>query len=142
MKESLLIKTFTGGLIAGVTYFFGGLDQVLQILLWMIVIDYMTGLLSGAVNKQLSSQIGFKGITKKIMILVIVVVAVQIDKMLGQVNVVRLAIIFFYIANEALSILENTAKIGLPLPSFLTSMLKVIRDQADKGSSVVRKEVG
>lgn len=142
MKEGLLVKSVGGVLIAGITYFLGGLDQVLQILLWMIIIDYATGILSGMVNKELSSKIGFRGICKKIMILIVVVVAVQIDKMLGQTKFVRLAIISFYISNEAISILENAAKIGLPIPSFFVNMLKLIKDQADQGKVTDRKEVG
>lgn len=141
MKESILIKMFGGGLLAGVTYLLGGLDQALQILLWMIVIDYATGFMAGAWSKSLSSQIGFKGIAKKVMILVIVVVAVQVDKVLGNVNMIRLTVIFFYISNEALSILENASRIGVPLPNFLKNMLKVMKDQSDQGKVATGKEV-
>lgn len=141
MKESFILKTITSLGVALSTYLFGGWDQVLQILFLMIVLDYITGVLASAINRELSSKIGFKGIFKKVAILIIVVISYQLDKMMGQVNIFRYIVCFFYIANESISVLENFARLGVPLPKFLLNVLKVMREQADEGKIVNTKDV-
>lgn len=117
---------FLGGLV-------GGMDGLMYALLAMIVLDYAMGVLIAVSHKRLSSQIGFKGITKKIMMLVLVAVGHLIDsKVIGNGSVLRTAIIMFYIANEAISITENAVNIGLPLPKKLVEALAQIRDGGDK----------
>jgi toxin secretion/phage lysis holin len=136
MSEAFTVKVFSGSLIALLTYLLGGLDQALQILLVLILFDYITGFIAGAFNKELSSAVGFKGICKKVMIIFVVAVAVQADRLLGDVGVARLTVIFFYSANEGLSILENATRIGLPLPQFLKDMLRTMKEQSDKGTTL------
>lgn len=128
-------------MVAGVTYLFGGWDQVLKILFIMIILDYITGVVRSGMKGELSSRTGFKGIIKKVAILVVVVIAVQLDKSMGQVNIFRYMVCFFYISNEGISILENFSKMGVPLPSFLVNLLKVMKDQANEGKIIDRKDV-
>jgi toxin secretion/phage lysis holin len=116
-----------------VTYALGGWDMVLQILIIMTVVDYITGVLGAIVNKKLSSKTGFKGIIKKVCLLLMVVVAHQVDKILGQQNFFRQVVCLFYISNEGLSILENMAGAGVPFPDFLTKLLIQLRDNANDG---------
>jgi toxin secretion/phage lysis holin len=116
-----------------VTYALGGWDMVLKILIIMTVVDYITGVLGAIVNKKLSSKTGFKGIIKKVCLLLMVVVAHQVDKILGQQNFFRQVVCLFYISNEGLSILENMAGAGVPFPDFLTKLLIQLRDNANDG---------
>ena len=141
MKEGEIYKTMGGIGVAGITYLFGGWDQVLQILFLMIVIDYITGIVGAGMKGELSSKIGFKGIVKKVAIMIMVVIAVQLDKVMGQVNIFRYLVCFFYIANEGISILENFSKMGVPLPKFMVNLLKVMKDQADEGKVITGKDV-
>ena len=98
-------------------WFFGGADGFLYALIAFVIIDYATGVINAIISKALSSEIGFIGICKKVMIFILVGVAHLIDFfILQEGTVIRTAVIFFYLANEGISILENSANIGLPLP--------------------------
>ena len=97
-----------------------------------IIIDYISGCLVAISKKELSSEIGFKGISKKIIIMALVGVANIVDlQILGQGSALRTATIFFYIANEGISILENAGQLGLPLPKKLVGILKQINTEED-----------
>lgn len=105
-------------------WFLGGFDGFLYALIAFVVLDYCTGILAAGVQKKLSSQIGFNGIAKKICIFVLVGLANVIDiHIIGNGSALRTAVIFFYLANEGISILENSAVIGLPVPEKLKEML-------------------
>ena len=132
------LKAVSTVCVAGVTYLLGGWDSVLQILLVMVVIDYITGLTGALINKNVSSSIGFRGIVKKVFIFIMVMLSVQVDKMLGQTNVIRQVVCLFYITNEGISVLENMALAGLPLPEFLKNLLIQIRDASNKGEKVAK----
>lgn len=131
MDNFLRIFIGVGG--ATVTYLFGGWSTLLQILLVFIIVDYLTGLLAAWYEAKLNSKVGFRGIGKKIMILVLVAVAHSLDKVLGGNSFVQDAVIFFYLANELLSILENAGKTGLPIPSALTKAVAVLNQKSEKG---------
>lgn len=103
---------FTGSALA---LLFGGWDAWLQALVTLVILDYVSGVLAGAVNKKLSSAIGIKGIAKKLFIFILVAAAVVIDTLTGKIFA-RLIIIGFFCSNEMVSILENADKIGLPIP--------------------------
>lgn len=119
----------TGGLLG---FIFGGMDGILYALLAFIIIDYISGCLVAISKKELSSEIGFKGISKKIIIMALVGVANIVDlQILGQGSALRTATIFFYIANEGISILENAGQLGLPLPKKLVGILKQINTEED-----------
>lgn len=113
-------------------WFIGGLDGFLYALIAFVVIDYLTGLLAAGVQKKLSSEVGFKGIAKKIAIFLLVGIANIIDvNVIQNGTALRTAVIFFYLSNEGLSILENAGNIGLPIPEKLKTMLSQLKDKED-----------
>lgn len=107
----------------------GGFDGFLYALIVFVVMDYVTGVMVGILNKELSSRIGFRGIFKKVVIFCLVAVAHIIDTLvIGTGSVLRTAVIFFYLSNEGISILENATVIGLPVPGKLKDILEQIRE--------------
>ncbi len=113
-------------------YFLGGWDGFLYALLAFVVIDYITGLMCAVLNKKLSSEVGFRGIFKKVVMFALVGVGHIIDRsIIGDGSVIRTAVIFFYLSNEGVSILENAAHIGLPIPDILEQLHNKI-DEEDK----------
>ena len=125
MKELVntiqMIVTVLGGYIG---YFLGGWDGFLYALVAFVVIDYITGLMVAVLEKRLSSEVGFRGIFKKVVLFSLVAVGHIVDsRLLQNEGVIRTAVIFFYLSNEGISILENTAKIGLPVPEKLKNIL-------------------
>lgn len=125
MKEFVntiqMIVAILGGYIG---YFLGGWDGFLYALVAFVVIDYITGLMVAVLEKRLSSEVGFRGIFKKVVLFSLVAVGHIIDsRLLQNQGAIRTAVIFFYLSNEGISILENTAKIGLPIPEKLKEVL-------------------
>lgn len=120
-------------------WFLGELDGFLYALIAFVVIDYLTGVMCAIVEKKLSSAVGFKGIFKKVLIFVMVGVGNIIDvQVLGQAGVLRTAVIFFYLSNEGVSMLENAGHLGLPIPQKLKDVLAQLHDRS--GSDSDRKE--
>lgn len=115
------------------TYIWGPWDALIIALVAMVVIDYITGVIKAAVQGKLSSLVGFKGLLKKVAIFLLVAVGVMVDRVIPATNeAVRSAVIFFYIANEGLSILENAGELGLPLPAALKKSLEKMQDKEEK----------
>lgn len=112
-------------------YLLGGLDVSLKSLLIIIVIDYITGILSAIYNKNLNSKIGYKGIIKKFSYLFIIALSVIIDNVLGQTGTIRTLVIYFFVANDGLSILENVAEMNIPLPKKLVDTLEQLKKKGD-----------
>lgn len=112
-------------------YLLGGWDIALQSLLLIIVIDYFTGVLSALYNKKLSSKVGVKGIIKKFAYLFVVALSVVIDVLTGQSGVIRTLIIYFFVANDGLSIIENLAEMNVKLPQKLIDALEQIQKKGD-----------
>ncbi len=110
-----------------VTYLFGGWSALIKILVAFVVIDYVTGVLAAAINGKLNSDIGLKGIAKKVFIFIIVACGHLVDNAMGTQDIVRDAAIYFYIANELLSILENAGEIGLPVPDILKNAIERLK---------------
>lgn len=111
----------------------GRLDGLLYALIAFVVIDYLTGVMCAIADKQLSSNVGFKGIARKVLIFVLVGVGHIIDsQIIGEGSVVRSAVIFFYLSNEGVSLLENAAHLGLPVPEKLKEVLAQLHGRADK----------
>ena len=114
-------------------YVLGGLDGFLYALLAFVVIDYITGLMCAVLDKKLSSEVGFRGIFKKVLIFALVAVGHIVDQnVIGDGSVIRTAVIFFYLSNEGISILENTVHIGLPVPQKLKDVLEQLHNSSDK----------
>lgn len=112
----------------------GGFDGFLYALIVFVVVDYMTGVMVGILNKELSSQIGFRGIFKKVVIFSLVAVAHIIDThVIQNGSVLRTTVIFFYLSNEGISILENAALIGLPIPKKMKDVLEQLKENEDHG---------
>ena len=123
--------------IAGIggwlVWFLGGCDGLLYALLAFVVIDYITGIMCAVVDKKLSSAVGFKGIFKKVIIFALVGVGHILDtRIIGAGSVLRTAVIFFYLSNEGVSLLENAAYLGLPIPQKLKSVLEQLHDRSEK----------
>lgn len=109
-------------------YILGGFDVALISLLTVIVIDYITGILKASKKRNLSSKIGYEGIKKKIGILCLVALSVVVDRITGESGVIRTVIIYYFVANEGLSIIENLAEIGVYIPEVLKSRLEQLKN--------------
>jgi toxin secretion/phage lysis holin len=113
--------------------YLGGGDGLLYALIAFVVVDYITGVMCAIADKKLSSQVGFKGICRKVLIFVLVGVANILDvQVLAAGSVLRTAVIFFYLSNEGISLLENAAHVGLPIPEKLKAVLEQLHDRAGK----------
>lgn len=114
-------------------YFLGGWDGFLYALLTFVVIDYITGLMCAVLDKKLSSEVGFRGIFKKVLTFSLVAIGHIIDKnVIGDGSVIRTAVIFFYLSNEGIFILENAVHVGLPVPQKLKDILEQLHNRSDK----------
>lgn len=123
------IFTAIGGVVG---WFFGGLDGFLYALITFVVIDYITGVMVGFTEKKLSSEVGFKGICRKVVIFCLVGMAHILDVHVIQTgNVLRTAVIFFYLSNEGISILENASLLGLPVPQKVRDVLEQLKDDPE-----------
>ena len=117
-----------------VGWFLSGCDGLLYTLLAFAVIDYITGVMCAVVDKTLSSAIGFKGICRKVLIFALVGIGHILDThVIGSGSVMRTAIIFFYISNEGVSLIENAVHIGLPVPQKLKDVLEQLHNRSEKG---------
>lgn len=134
MKSAWTIAQIGISSIGGyIGYFLGGLDGFLYALIAFVVIDYLTGIMVAVIERKLSSEVGFRGIFKKVLIFSLVAVAHIIDsKLIQNGSAVRTAVIFFYLSNEGISIIENTAKIGLPIPEKLRTVLEQLNKEGNK----------
>lgn len=125
-----LVFTAVGGWLG---YFLGGCDGLLYALIAFVVIDYITGVMCAIAEKKLSSEVGFKGICRKVLIFLLVGIGNIIDVQVIQTgSVLRTAIIFFYISNEGVSLLENAAHLGLPVPEKIKVVLKQLHDKSEE----------
>jgi toxin secretion/phage lysis holin len=125
-----LIFTALGGYIG---WFLGGVDGFMYALITFVVIDYVTGLMVAVLERKLSSEVGFRGIFKKVLIFVMVGIGNIIDvHLIKNGSAIRTAVIFFYVSNEGISIIENSAKVGLPIPEKLKDVLKQLNKEDDK----------
>lgn len=125
------INFITGTVATTLLYFLGGWDIALQLLITAIVLDYLTGILKAIYNKKINSSVGLKGIVKKVGYLIIVAVAVILDKVTGGTGAIRTLIIYFFVANEGISILENWGGMGLPLPQKVIDMFEQLKKEND-----------
>ena len=122
-----LAFTAVGGFLG---WFLGGVDGFLYALIAFTVIDYITGVMCAVTDKNLSSSVGFKGICRKVLIFTLVGIGNIVDVyVLGQGGVLRTAVIFFYLSNEGVSILENSAHLGLPIPTKLKDVLEQLHER-------------
>lgn len=130
MKE--FICTILSGITTTFVYLFGGFDVALSCLVIAIALDYVSGIIKAFYTKELSSKIGFKGILKKIGILILVMVSVLVDRIAGDTGAIRTLVIYYFVANEGLSIIENLAATNIPIPAVLKRALKAIKKEGNK----------
>lgn len=115
------------------TYIFGVWDLAMQVLIVFMTLDYGTGVLYAYLIGQLSSEVGFKGLVKKCMILVVVIIGVMLDRMLGNGTwMFRTLVCYFYIANEGISLLENVGNIGIPIPNKIKNALEQLNKDSEE----------
>ena len=114
-------------------WFVGGFDGLLYALIALMAADYVTGVMCAIADRTLSSEVGFRGIFKKVLIFSLVAIGHIVDQsVIGEGSVIRTAVIFFYLSNEGVSILENAAHIGLPVPQKLKDILEQLHNKIDK----------
>lgn len=124
-------NNITSVLLTTVIYLLGGMDIALKSLIIIMMIDYITGIASAIYNKKLSSKIGFKGIIKKFSYLCVVALSVVIDNLISQDGVIRTLVIYFFVANDGLSIVENMAEMDIKLPKKLVDSLEQIKGRGE-----------
>ena len=113
-------------------WFLGGCDGLLYALIAIVTVDYVTGVMCAVVDRKLSSSVGFKGIFRKVLIFVMVGISHILDtQVIGNGSVLRTAVIFFYISNEGVSLLENASHLGLPVPEPVKTVLKQLHDRSE-----------
>ena len=130
MKQ--FINTVLAAIATGAVYLFGGFDVALNCLLIAIVLDYLTGVIKAYVKKELSSEVGLKGILKKVGVLIVVMLGVLVDRVTGETGAVRTLVIYYFVANEGLSIIENLGAAGVPIPAKLKKALKALKKESNK----------
>ncbi len=134
MKEFwITIQLVFAGIGGWLGYFLGGCDGLLIALAVFATVDYITGVLCAIADKKLSSAVGFKGICRKVLIFTLVGIANVVDvNVIGDGSILRTAVIFFYLSNEGVSLLENAAHLGLPIPEKLKEVLEQLHDRGGK----------
>lgn len=137
MKQMITIMQYVFTAIGGfMGWFLGGLDGFVYALIIFVVVDYITGVLAAIIQKKVSSEIGFKGICKKVLIFCLVGLAHILDtQVIKTGSVLRTAVIFFYISNEGISVVENAARIGLPVPQKLIDVLEQLKEDKTNDES-------
>ncbi|MEC4566786.1 phage holin family protein [Paenibacillus sp. FSL M8-0228] len=133
-----IIKGAAAGFGAVAGYLFGGWSVMIHLLFMFVIADWLTGWIAAWIRGELRSRIGYHGIARKVVIFLIVVVAHFIDVALGNLHYFQDAVIFFYLANELLSIIENVGRMGVPMPDVLRNAVKIFesRSQAPKNPNM------
>ena len=130
------MKEFICSLLGTIGYLFiylvGGWDVALQCLVIAIALDYISGLMTAYINKPLSSKSGMRGLIKKLGLLIIVMGGTLVDRTTGNTGAVRTLVIYYFVANEGLSILENLGQAGIPIPQSVKKALKALKNQEVK----------
>ena len=127
------IQLVFAGIGGWLGYFLGGCDGLLYALLAFVVIDYITGVMCAISDHTLSSEVGFRGICRKVLIFLLVGIANILDvQVIGSGSVLRTAVVFFYISNEGISLLENAGRLGLPIPEKLKDVLEQLHNRSEK----------
>lgn len=129
------IQLIFAGIGGWLGYFLGGCDGLLYALIAFVVVDYITGVMCAIADHTLSSEVGFKGICRKVLIFLLVGIANILDvQVIGTGSVLRTAVVFFYISNEGISLIENAGHLGLPIPAKMKEVLEQLHDRSEKGN--------
>ena len=122
-----IINYISSTILTTIIYYLGGLDMALKTLLILMILDYITGICKSIINKKVNSVIGLKGIIKKVGYLIIVALSFLLDGMVGDTGAIRNLVVYFFVANEGISILENWGAMGLPLPLKVMEVLEQLK---------------
>ncbi|MGM7683561.1 phage holin family protein [Cytobacillus sp. Hm23] len=128
-RLDLFLKTGATAIGGALGFLVGGWSKLFIVLLVFVIVDYISGMIAARIEDNLKSKTGFIGIARKVMIFVIVAVAYQVDLAIGNGSIIRDATIFFYLANELLSIIENAGRIGVPVPNVLRKGVEVLKEK-------------
>ncbi len=132
-KSSLVFADITiGGVTTTITYLLGGWSFALQTLLIFIALDYVTGVLKAIYEKKLNSEVGLRGIVKKVGFLIVVALANYLDQLLGNSGALYTLVVYFFVANEGISIVENWAGMGLPIPQSIKNALAQLKKESEE----------
>lgn len=126
------IKALGGSILTGLIYILGGYDIALECLIFAMVLDYISGLSQAFYNKNVDSKIGFKGIVKKLGILILVCLSVLIDRLIGTNGIIRTFIVYYCVANEGISITENLGKMDILVPEIIKEKLNQLKESGGK----------
>lgn len=132
MTWRTVIDTIISALGAIFYFCFGEVTGVFWVLIVFMVVDYITGVIIAIIKKKLSSSVGFKGLAKKLLILVFISLAHLLDTYVLDSAILQNIVVFFYISNEGISIIENAVKLGVPVPDKLREVLEKLRREADE----------
>lgn len=125
-----IFKNIMAGICTILSFLFGDMEGLMVALIALIILDYISGVIAAAVEKRLSSEVGAKGIAKKIFMLLIVALANIVDiNVIGDGHVLKTVTVVFYICNECISLIENAGRIGVPVPKKLLDVLEQLRDR-------------
>ena len=124
-----LLNNVFSVIVTGLVYIIGGFDVAMKCMLVVMIIDYISGIASAIYNKKLNSKIGFKGIIKKLAYFLALGLAVRVDNLTGTSGVIRNIVIYFFVANDGLSIIENMGEMGIKLPKKLTDVLEQLKNK-------------
>ena len=124
-----IINYISSTILTTIVYYLGGLDMALKTLLILMVLDYITGICKSIINKKVNSIIGLKGIIKKVGYLILVALSFLLDGVVGDTGAIRNLVVYFFVANEGISILENWGAMGLPLPSKILEVLEQLKKE-------------
>ena len=128
-----IFKNILAGVCTVLSFLFGDMEGLMVALIALIILDYISGVIAAAVEKRLSSEMGAKGIAKKIFMLLIVALANIVDiNVIGDGHVLKTVTVVFYICNECISLIENAGRIGVPVPKKLLDVLEQLRDKDEK----------
>lgn len=129
MKHSISVCSGLSFSLTSIIYLLGGIDIALKSLLLVMILDYITGVISAIYNKKLNSKVGLKGILKKVFYLLIVALSVILDDIMGDTGAIRTLVIYFFVANDGISILENASEMNIPLPKKLIETLEQLKGE-------------
>lgn len=139
-RFELLLKTGVAAIGGTFSFVFGGWPALVQVLLTMVIIDYVTGVIASGAEGKLLSRVGLVGIARKVFIFLIIALAHQIDIAFESKNLIRDATTYFYMANEVLSIVENGGRLGVPVPNVLRKAIMVLKDKGSDGDDSQKRE--
>ncbi|OWR32689.1 holin [Saccharibacillus sp. O23] len=130
MGEQIIPKAVAAGMGAVAGFFFGGLNAMLVLLLVLVIVDFATGWAAAWTRGELKSRVGYIGIARKVALFAVIAIAHLIDGVLGELHMFWDAVVFFYLANELLSVIENMGKIGVPMPDFLLNAVHIFQSKS------------